>query len=350
MDPTPTRDGIRRTKAGSVRTFSYRAGVRIRDSVLACDATGGSDLIFVSHAELIDSDGGDGAAGRRLPRARAGRRKILTTDATLGLSGAAGERLRPNALVAAYGRPFNLGGMRLELFPSGYGPGAASLLCEHEGRRLVYSGPVGAAAAEVRVADSLCLDGTFGASRFVFPPIEEALASVVTFATARIAAGQTPVVLAHTRGALMACADVLARAGVVLRAHRAVMAAAAGYHAAGLAVPVLARFAGRLAAGEALLWPAEARDAPALRRLTAAAFVLASGVASDPAAVEIARVDAAIPLSTRADFAGLLRYVEATGAREIAVLHARDAELCQTLRVRGIDAYPLGPPEQISLF
>ena len=28
---------------GTSRTFSYRAGVRIRDSVLACDATGGSD-------------------------------------------------------------------------------------------------------------------------------------------------------------------------------------------------------------------------------------------------------------------------------------------------------------------
>jgi hypothetical protein len=77
---------------GTSRTFSYRAGVRIRDSVLACDATGGSDLIFVSHAELIDGTGGDGTGARRLPRARAGRRKILATDATLALSGAAGER------------------------------------------------------------------------------------------------------------------------------------------------------------------------------------------------------------------------------------------------------------------
>ena len=72
-------------KGTTARTFSYRAGVRIRDSVLACDATGGSDLIFVSHAELIDGNAGDGNHSRRLPRARAGRRKILTTDATLAL-------------------------------------------------------------------------------------------------------------------------------------------------------------------------------------------------------------------------------------------------------------------------
>jgi len=351
MDTTPSRDGVRRTKSGPVlHTFSYRAGVRIRDSVLACDASGGSDLIFLSHADLIDGDGGDAGARRRLPRARVGRRKILTTDATLALSGAAGERLRPHALVAAYGRPFNLGEMRLELFASGYGPGAASLLCEDDGRRMVYSGPVGAKAAEVRVADALCLDGTFGSSRFVFPAIEQALESVAAFAAARLAEGQTPVVLAHTRGGLLACADVLARAAMALRAHRAVMAAAASYRAAGLVVPALARFAGGLAAGEALLWPAHARDAPALRRLAAPAFLLASGAAADPATLESARVDAAVPLSTMADFAGLLRYVEATGAREVAVLHATDAELCQTLRARGIDAYAVGPPEQISLF
>src|SRR5581483_11769148 len=174
---------VRRMVKGTARTFSYRAGVRIRDSVLACDATGGSDLIFVSHAELIDGNAGDGNHSRRLPRARAGRRKILTTDATLALSGPAGERLRPHTLVAAYGRPFNLGGMRLELFPSGYGPGAASLLCEQAGHRLVYSGPVGTTATEVRVADALCLDGTFGSPRFTFPRIEQALAAVVGFVT-----------------------------------------------------------------------------------------------------------------------------------------------------------------------
>src|SRR5581483_3748015 len=173
--------------------------------------------------------------------------------------------------------------------------------------------------------------------RFTFPGIEQALAAVVGFVTERLGAGQNPVVLAHTRGALLACSVELARAGVALRAHRAVMEAAASYRAAGVAVPSLARYAGRLDAGQALLWPADARDAPALRRLTTPAFVLASGAAVDPAAGDHARVDAAIPFSTMADFAGLLRYVEATGAREVAVLHAGGAELCQTLRERGID-------------
>jgi putative mRNA 3-end processing factor len=330
---------------GGSRTFSYRAGVRVRDSVLACDATGGGDLIFLSHSDVLD-----GQAGGRLPRSRAGRRKILTTEATLALSGQAGERLRPHALVAAFGRPFKLGDMRLELFPAGYGPGTAALLCEREQGRLVYSGPVGAAAAEVRVADSLCLDGTFGSPRFAFPGPEEALGAVVAFVTDSLGAQRAPVVLTHARGSQMAIALELERAGIALRADRATMTAAAAYRAAGLTVPMLTRFAGTLGPREALLWPAQARDAPILNRLSAPAFLLASGAASDATAVSQTRVDAAIPLSDRADFAGLLRYVEATGAREVAVTHAGDGELCHALRARGIDAYALGPPEQINLF
>jgi putative mRNA 3-end processing factor len=331
--------------ARSARSFSYRAGVRVRDSVLACDATAGGDLIFLSNAGALE-----GPAARRLPSPRGGRRKILTTEVTLALAGASGERLRPYTLIAAYGRPFNLGGMRLELFQSGSGHGAASLLCERDGDRLVYSGPVGAGTPTVRVADALCLDGTYGSARFAFPSPEEALAGVLSFVRAQLAAGRAPVVLAHPRGPLLAVATELDRAGIALRAHRSVMAAAATHRSAGLTVPGLLRFAGTLGRNEALLWPPEGRDAPLLNRLTTPAFLLAAGAAADPTMVAAMRVDAAIPLSAMADFAGLLRYVDATGPREVAVIHAGDGDLCHALRLRGIDAYPVGPPEQISLF
>ncbi len=84
--------------------------------------------------------------------------------------------------------------------------------------------------------------------------------------------------------------------------------------------------------------------------MTSPAFLLASGAAADPAVVAGARVEAAVALSASADFAQLLRYVEATRPAEVAVTHAGDGELCRALRARGVDAYPLGPPEQIRLF
>jgi len=327
------------------RTFTYRAGVRVRDSVLACDATAGGDLIFVSHADVLGN-----RAARRLSGPRAGRRKILATEATLALSGVAGARLRPLALVAAFGRPFHLGAMRLELFPSGYGPGAASLLCEHGGRRLIYAGPIGIAPPEIRPAEALCVDGTFGAARFVFPDPEQAVAGVTGFVRESLRAGRAPVLLTHARSVQRTIAIALQQAGVTLRADSATLTAAVGWRAAGLAVPALTRFTGALNPGEALLWPALGRDATILERLAAPRFLLASGAAADAATVAQLRVDAAIPLSATADLTGLLRYVEATGPREVAVTHAGDGELCRALRQRGVDAYPVGPPEQISLF
>src|SRR5262245_42193529 len=106
------------------RAFSYRSGVRINGTVVACDAVAGGDLTFLSRAEA------PGARGHQaLPRLTA-RRQLLTTETTLALLGPDGARLRPHTLVAEYGRPFALGGVRLELFSSGLMPGAASLLCE----------------------------------------------------------------------------------------------------------------------------------------------------------------------------------------------------------------------------
>jgi putative mRNA 3-end processing factor len=345
-------------------TFGYRAGVRVRDSVLACDTAAGGDLTFLSHAAPAASVG-----ARRAPRARAGRRKILATEATLALLGPAGDRLRPHALTAAFGRPFALGGLRIELFPSGFLPGAASLLCERDGERLVYSGPIGptaepgaASAARgapepaTRVAGALCIDGTFGSPRFVFPPQEEALAEVEAFVRQSLGSQRAPVLLGEAAAPLLAAAARLDRLGIPLRAHRRIMAAAAAFRRAGAAVPALLRFGGALRPGEALLWPADARDAPMLGTVAEPRFAFTSGWAADPATVGRMRADAAIRLAGRADFAGLLRYVEATAAREVAVQHAQngdgdgDGELCQALRARGVDAYPVGPPLQIALF
>ena len=45
-----------------------------------------------------------------------------------------------------------------------------------------------------------------------------------------------------------------------------------------------------------------------------------------------------------------MRYVEATGASEVALLNTAGADLQRALGARGIDAYVLGPPRQVDLF
>lgn len=333
------------------RAFVYRAGVRIQGTIVACDASAGSELIFLSSAWALES-----RDARALPRARHGRRQVLTTDATLALLGAPGERLRAHALIAAAGRPFVLGALRLELFASGHAPGAVSLLCERAGdaggaTRVVYAGTLGPGEAPaVRPAHALCLNATFGARRFAFPAQAEALDQLKRLVQDALARGQAPLVLVDSDRAALTAAAALVEAGIAVRAARPAVQAAAAYARAGLPAPSLQRFDGRLRAGEALVWPRAAREAAQLGRLEAPFTILASGWAADAAEVARARADRGVPLSDQAGFADLLRYVESTGAREVALLRAPGDELASALAQRGVDAYPLGPPRQIALF
>ncbi|HLK92746.1 MAG TPA: hypothetical protein VKZ18_22830 [Polyangia bacterium] len=327
------------------RAFVYRAGVRVAGTVVACDAAAGGDLVFLSHASVF------GAHGQRaLPRVGGGRRQILTTDATLTLLGPVGERLRGRALLAPFGRPFALGELRLEIFPSGYQPGAASLLCERAGRRMVYAGPIGPAdAAEVRSADALCLDARHACRDLAFPA--RAAAEEALLRAARdVSEGGAPVLLIDPLALAPVVARLLAEAGVPLRAHRRILEAVAAYRRvepAG-ALPAPQRFAGRLAGDEVLLWPADARaPAPGPSRGRRALLVsprAAGAGAGGPAG------PTPLPFPFGADLPALARYAAATGAAEVALVGAPDDELGELLRGRGVDAYRIGSPRQIDLF
>src|SRR3954470_24944658 len=178
----------RKTRA---RAFVHRGGgVRIDGTVLACDAAAGTDLMFLSHAPALGIH-----TRRALPNVGRGRRQVLTTEVTLALLGAVGDRLKAHALPAGYGRPFSLGDLRVEMFPSGFMPGAASLLCEQAGRRIVYAGPIGASGADVRAADALCIDATFASAATAFPSREQALADVGRAVRDVLGRGGAPIVL-----------------------------------------------------------------------------------------------------------------------------------------------------------
>lgn len=331
--------------------FQFRGGVRIAGTTLACDTLGAvNELVFLSHAR-------PGPAAGRTPRGRAGRQQVLATEAALMLMGRAGQAVRRRALVADYGRPFALGELRLELVPAGHQPGSASLLCEVGGKRVLFAGPIrpgtaapGAVPLEVRDAQALCLDARFGDPRFVFPPREEALAAAARFVEETLVSGGAPVLLAPSFGPALELGAALARRGVGLRGHRMVIGAAATHRAAGVNLPQILRFSGKLGTGEALLWPPEQRDAPMLGALRAPRFALVAPPAIDGEATSRLRVDAAIAFATQAGYDDLLAFVAATGASEIALYRGQAPALAQALRARGADVYELGPPQQIPLF
>ena len=330
-DQTPTK-----------RAFVYRGGIRVAGTVLACDASSGGDLVFLSHAPS------PGARDRRTSRALGGgRRQILATEQTLALLGPAGERLRPHALAAAYGRPFHLGKMRLEIFPSGFMPGSASVLCESDGRRIVYAGPIAANGREVRAADALCVDASHARADVELPSRAAAFASVASAVRDALAGGDSPIVMVEPAATALDVAAALAAEGVALAAHRDVMLAAAAYRDAGLPAPALQRFSGRVASGEALLWPAR-RPPPARRGGTRPHRLIAVSAEPALAAADGAGIHIAFP--TGADLGVLLSYVAEVGASEVALVNPPGQDIHHALAARGIDAYTVGPPRQTDMF
>jgi putative mRNA 3-end processing factor len=332
------------------RAFSYHAGVTLEGTQLACDAAGSAtDLVFLSHAKALPP-------GSSFSPRRAGRRQLLTTEGTLVLLGKSGQDLRSRTLPAVVGRAFNLGGMRLQLVPAGYLPGAASLLCDVGRRRVLYAGTVGRACpsglgpAEVRSADAVCLDATFGDPRFVLPPFEEAASDLRAFVEAALAGARRPVLLVSPFGPAPGVVHTLHAAGLAFRAHRSFVQAFARFRQAGLNLPAVLPFSGKLNKDEALLWPPEAREAPILSSLDSPTFAFVSGFSVERTAVECMQADRGIALSNQAGFDELMAYLEATGAQEVA-LHRGFAEtLAEILRGRGFDAYAIDPPRQMELF
>jgi hypothetical protein len=332
--------------------FVYRAGIGLADTPITCDATGfASDLIFLSHARALAPRGPAALSG-----ARAGRRQVVTTERTLHLLGEAGEKLRPRTLPAAFGRPFNLGDLRIEVVPTGYLPGAAGLLSENDGRRIFYLGAfcpepllAGIEASEVRRADAICIDATFGDPRLVFSPRRQAIAAVRGFVQTTLGGGQTPVLLASPFGALPAVALDLAQAGFSLRAHPRIAAVFSRLRGVCTSLPAPARFVGRVAKNEILLWPPEARDATNLAALDALRLALVSGSAADPGVLERMRLQHGFALTNLPSATEILTAIESTGAREVALFHDGAEPLAALLRERGLAAYALGPPRQMLL-
>ena len=258
------------------------------------------------------------------------------------------------ALAVTTGRPFTLGDVRLELFPSGAMVGAASLLVDHGLRRIVYAGAVNtrpgllAGAAEVRACDVLIIDATF--ARFRYPMAAAVLDELAAWIERVRVAGDTAVVLAPP---LTVAPEVLRRLGGLgsIRAHRAVAAAARRLARLGIELPPAPRLAGPSAAGDIVVCPPAHREAPGVADLPRARFALISGFAGDPAVAARLRVEAAFPFSEAAGGDDLLDYVAQSGARTVHLLAylAGGPDIARTLADRGLVVRRLGPPEQLRL-
>jgi putative mRNA 3-end processing factor len=244
------------------------------------------------------------------------------------------------------------GAARVSIAPAGHVLGAAQLVVDHPGGRLVYTGDyrtgVGATHAEGAPVecDELVVESTFALPIFRFPDRDRVRQDLVAFCRARLDEGLVPVVLAYALGKAQSVIHDLVEAQVPVVAHGAAYKMCAAYEALG--VPLgLADGRVRAYADEpkgkikaTLVIPPRAAAQMTKKRANAA-VALVSGWALLDAQLERHRADAGFVLSDHADHVDLLETIEATGARRVYTTHGDAEALARILVRRGIDAVPL---------
>lgn len=284
-----------------------------------CDARRRRDVCFVSSAERVGSSGHG---------------QLIGTPLTLALLGARGA----GHLAVPVHRNFTLGTLRVELIPSGRGPGAAALQVQAGERRVLYAGPVrtaGADGGEVRACDAVVVAAPFGASDRRFEPPAEVAARLASWAQDEVARGRSAVLEVDSVVDGIDVVTRLAALGVAAAGSRTLRDALARIRDVA-PVPDVAAPSPR--PGVIIRVPPDRVRVAAER----ASSALVSGRALDEPAD-----GACFAWPSAADRAQLLAWIAQTGAREVFVTGACAEAIAAALGPR---ARALGPPRQMHLF
>ncbi|MDP9150154.1 MAG: hypothetical protein M3O36_09475, partial [Myxococcota bacterium] len=219
---------------GSLGIGADDGGLRLEALGLWLDPTLARPMAFMSHAHATRATGSA---------------CVLASPETIAIARELGAPLHGarsigwgEAVELPLARAFGGGKARLSLAPAGHMLGAAQLVVEHPGGRLVYAGdwsPHADATHPAGVAvgcDELIVTATFALPIFRFDAYATTLGAIVDFCAARLGAERTPVVLARSPGPAQAIARELLLRGLPVAAHEDVRRAALVYETLGVSI------------------------------------------------------------------------------------------------------------------
>lgn len=248
-----------------------------------------------------------------------------------------------NLLTVAYGSSLDWNGARLTPYPASHIVGAAQLLMEYGGERVVYTGdiklrsPICGVLTEVVSCDRLIIESTFGLPIYRFLSAAEACERMVSFARECLAERNTPVFVGYPLGRGQEIVHALAQAEIPTSVHGSIARLMPVYEQAGYSFPGWQPYAARETDGKALVVvPAMRAHLEASGKNTRVAYV--SGWAALDNARNRAGAEELIPYSDHAGFDELLEIVERSGAREVDVVHGYTEMFARILQARGIEA------------
>ncbi len=249
----------------------------------------------------------------------------------------------PEMLPLEFGESREWNGARLTAFPASHILGAAQLLIEHGGERLLYTGdiklrtPLCGETTRPIACDRLIIESTFGLPIYQLLSREEAIRSIVRFAEACLAEGTSPAFIGYPLGRGQEIVHVLCEAGIRTAVHGAIAKFIPVYEEHGYRFPGWEPYDAKTTAGKALVVvPTHGSVLEASGKKVRLAYV--SGWAALANARARSGAEELIPYSDHADFAELLQLVEGSGARHVDVVHGYTAPFAHILRQRGYSA------------
>jgi len=259
-------------------------------------------------------------------------------------------RLGDEAVIEtlAYGEAIAINGVRVSLHPAGHVLGSAQVRLESGGEVWVASGdyklepdPTCAPFEPVR-CHAFVTESTFGLPIYRWSEPARVFEAIDAWWRGNAAAGRASVLFAYALGkAQRILASIDTSIGPIL-VHGAVATVDRTYAEAGVALPE-AKVATELArgydvAGALVVAPPSAQSTPWLKRFGDYSDAFASGWMAIRGARRRMAVDQGFVLSDHADWPGLNRAIDATGAERVLVTHGHSQALVQWLVERGLDA------------
>jgi putative mRNA 3-end processing factor len=283
--------------------------------------------------------------------ARRGSRRYIAPRSGTGLLR---RRLGPEALIEGhgFGQPLAFGGATVSFHPAGHVLGSAQIRVEGGGEVWVISGDYKRAhdpsceAFEVVPCDVFITEATFALPIYRWDPVDQVMTTLLGWWDANAAAGRASVLCCYAVGkAQRVLAEIGRRTDRMVFVHGAIDALLDAYHREGVAlaptVPVGARAKGESFAGELIIAPPSAFGSPWMRRFGDASTGFASGWMRVRGNRRRRGFERGFVLSDHADWPGLLRTIEETGARRVLATHGYSDTLARYLREVGLAAEPL---------
>ncbi len=271
--------------------------------------------------------------------------------------------------VLDFGESHEENGLRLTVFPAGHIAGSAQLLVEDlkTGNSLIYTGDfktrhsLTSELIEIRRADILIMETTFGLPRYLFPPNDETLDRLADFVQLTLDEGDVPIVQGYSLGKAQELIAGLHRRlpEVKFQVHPSVEKMNQALRKMGFALPECEIFDPAVekavtgmktrVTGRVLVIPPAVNRSTAIRAMKNTRSAVATGWAVNASAKFRYQVDEAFPLSDHAGYDELLDFVEKVDPRVVYTLHGSASEFAADLRNRGREAWSLVGQNQLEL-